>query len=245
MTKKRKLKKMEKMKAKQDEKLNQKDDEQRIEINEEHDDDVDAILNEMAENEKKQKDEEKESQTKQNLENQQKEFSKMNKAFKKVNEELSKITADNNKLKESLDEAKNDWKRLLADFDNYKKRTLRDKELLIKTANEELLKNFLPIKDDLDRAIKSLDEGHDEKAFADGMHMIYKKMNEWLKNEGIEKIETVGHEFNPQFHEALMQAESDEYDENIIMNEISAGYKYKDKVILHSKVVVSKGSSKE
>lgn len=128
--------------------------------------------------------------------------------------------------------------RTAAEFDNYKKRTAREKEDFYKMAVCETVLPFLAVLDNLERAVCAAEESSEEGSVLDGVKMIHKQFSETLSNIGVSVIEAVGCEFNPEMHNAVMTAESDE-DENIILEEFQKGYMYKDKVIRHSMVKVS------
>jgi molecular chaperone GrpE len=134
--------------------------------------------------------------------------------------------------------------RLAAEFDNYKKRTAREFEDIIKRANVRLLRELMDIVDNFERAMSAESEDHSHKAYRQGVELIYNQLSALLTKEGVTPIEAVGKPFDPHYHEAVMQAASDEYDEGTVMQEIQKGYRIGDKVLRHSRVIVSSGSSK-
>ncbi len=143
------------------------------------------------------------------------------------------------------DEAESErFLRLAAEFDNYKKRTAREFEDIIKRANMRLLRELVDIVDNFERAmsVESGDASH--KAYRQGVELIYNQLSGLLTKEGVTPIEAVGRPFDPHYHEAVMQAVSDEYDEGTVTQEIQKGYRIGDKVLRHSRVIVSSGSSK-
>ncbi len=159
-------------------------------------------------------------------------------------------------LKERLEKSEKEYKeledrllRLAAEFDNYKKRTAREFQAIIKNANEELISQLVETLDNFQRALDSASRSNSTKnssdfdSFHKGVELIYQHFIEILRKEGLKEIKAVGEPFDPHFHEAVMQQESDEFPEGVVMDEISKGYILNDKVIKHSKVIVSKGKS--
>ena len=135
--------------------------------------------------------------------------------------------------------------RLAAEFDNYKKRMAKEFGYLVKNANENLILQLLDTLDNFQRALDSAKTSDDYDSFHKGVELIYNHMKEILTKEGLKEIEALGKPFDPNFHEAVTQAESNEHDEGIIMDEISKGYMLNDRLLRASKVVVSKRKPKE
>ena len=133
--------------------------------------------------------------------------------------------------------------RLAAEFDNYKKRTARQFEDIIKTANERLIVQLLDVADNFHRALEAARNSSDYDSLRKGTELIWQHLEDILKKEGLEKIEALGKEFDPQVHDAMMQIESEEHPEGTVALEVSPGYKLSGKIIRHSKVAVSKGNS--
>jgi len=131
--------------------------------------------------------------------------------------------------------------RRAAEFENYKRRTETEKEMLFKYASEPFMLKILPIYDDLKRSLSHIDDDNLE-SLRDGFKMITDKFTQILEGQGVKKMETVGSEFDYEFHEALLQQPSNDIPANIILEEVEAGYLYKDKVLKHAKVVVSQGA---
>lgn len=129
--------------------------------------------------------------------------------------------------------------RLSAEFDNYRKRTLREKMELTRTASESVMQSILPVVDDFDRAIKSIEQGMDFEATKEGILLIYNKFKDFAKQNGIKEIDAAGNVFNTDLHEAITKvpAPSDELKGKII-DVIQKGYYLNDKVIRFAKVVV-------
>jgi len=157
------------------------------------------------------------------------------------------------KSEEQTKELEDRLLRLAAEFDNYKKRMAKEFGYLIKNANENLILQLLDTLDNFQRALDSAPAkggisnktSDDYESFHKGVELIYNHLKEILTKEGLKEIEALGKPFDPNFHEAVTQAESDKYDEGIIIDEISKGYMLNDRLLRASKVVVSKGKGKE
>lgn len=129
--------------------------------------------------------------------------------------------------------------RLQADYDNFRRRTQKEKEDQAKYAASSLLEKLLPVIDNLERAIDSAKQTSNIEMLTQGIDMVYRQMMEALKEEGAAPIEAVGTPFDPHFHQAVMQEPSDQYESGIIMEEFQKGYMLKDKVIRPSMVKVT------
>jgi molecular chaperone GrpE len=168
-------------------------------------------------------------------------------ADKVVTEDHAQENVDlNKKLEEKEKEAAANYDKYLrtvADLENYKKRAIREKSDIIKYGNEELIKDILPFVDSLDRALEH-DTG-DVQAFKDGVALIQYQLLSCLKKHGVERIETAGLNFDPNFHEALMQMESDKHEDNKIVSEMERGYLLNGRLLRPSKVCVCKNKNKE
>ena len=143
-------------------------------------------------------------------------------------------------LAAALQEKDNRLKRLQADFENFRRRTSKEREEIGNVVTQELLKNLLPIVDNFDRAMAT--EQQDGKAFQKGVEMIYTQLGETLKNAGLEPIETEGQKFDPNFHQAVMRVENPDLDDDTIAQELQKGYIVKGKVIRPSMVQVVSNS---
>lgn len=141
-------------------------------------------------------------------------------------------------LERERDEYLDDLKRVAADFDNYRKRTLRDQEALVARAHERLVKELLPVLDDLERALVAAEE-HEEARLEDGVRLVHRELRTALSKEGLVEIETDG-EFDPHVHEALLTQPSEEGD-GAILQVIQKGYRLGDRVLRPARVVVSQG----
>ena len=151
-----------------------------------------------------------------------------------LKERLQKCEEQNKELEDRL-------LRLAAEFDNYKKRTAKEFGNLVKTANENLILELLGTVDNFCRALESDEAKNNHQSFCKGVEMIYAQLWEVLSNQGLEEIESIGQKFDPNFHEAVGQIESNQYEEGIIAQEISKGYILRGKVIKPAKVLVVKG----
>lgn len=142
-------------------------------------------------------------------------------------------------LQEKVDEINDKYLRLYSDFDNYRKRTIKERIELSKTASEEIIIELLPILDDFERANKSNETSKDCEAIKDGINLIYSKFKSTLEKNGLKPIEAIGKEFDTDYHEAITQipAPSDDLKGKIV-DEIEKGYQLNDKVIRFSKVVI-------
>jgi molecular chaperone GrpE len=171
-------------------------------------------------------------------------------------EETKEVQVD--LLKEQLEKTEKEYKeledrllRVAAEFDNYKKRTVREFQSIIKNANEELISQLVETLDNFQRALDSASRSNSTKSSGDfdsfhkGVELIYQHFKDILGKEGLKEIKAIGEPFDPHLHEAVMQQESDEFPDGTVMDEISKGYLLNDKVIRHSKVIVSKGTQKE
>jgi molecular chaperone GrpE len=143
------------------------------------------------------------------------------------------------RLQTLADDSQQRFLRTQADFDNYRKRTLKEKEDFAKYASSKLITELLPIIDNFDRAIAAAGDSAEIESFAKGVNMIFRQLEGVLKAEGLETMDSVGQPFNPEFHQAIMQVESDEHEEGIVVEEVQRGYKLKDKVLRPAMVKVS------
>lgn len=154
-------------------------------------------------------------------------------------EEVERFKAKIAQLEKELEEKENRLLRVQADFDNYRKRTKSEIELMKKYRSQSLATELLTALDNFERALQTEVTSEDGKALLQGVEMVYRHILEVFKNEGIEQIEAVGKEFNPEEHHAVMQGNDDQYDSNIVIEEFQKGYKLKDRVIRPSMVKVN------
>ena len=143
-----------------------------------------------------------------------------------------------NKLQEKVDELEDRVKRQMAEFDNFRKRTEKEKSAMFETGAKSVVEKILPVVDNFERGLAGLSEEEIRQPFAEGMNMIYKQLMAELEKLEVKPIEAVGCEFNPDLHNAVMQVESEEYASGIIAQELQKGYTYRDSVVRHSMVAV-------
>lgn len=140
--------------------------------------------------------------------------------------------------KEKYDELYDKHLRLMAEYDNFKKRTQKEKEELGSFATAGAIEKLLPVIDNLERALESVSEEEKNK-FSEGVEMVYRQMMEILEKMGISEIESVGCEFDPNLHNAVMHVEDENVETSIVVEQFMKGYKFKDKVIRYSMVKVA------
>jgi len=150
--------------------------------------------------------------------------------------------AEDPRLAELAKQAEENQQRYLraqADFDNFRRRTMKEKEELAQYASMKLVGQLVPIIDNFERAIAAASSGSDYDSLAKGVDMILRQLSQTLEAEGLKAIEAVGQPFNPEFHQAIMQVESEEHEEGIVVEEVQKGYMLKDKVLRPAMVKVS------
>lgn len=136
-----------------------------------------------------------------------------------------------NKVRDDLDNLNNQYLRLAADFDNYRKRQTQERESLLKYGTEEALKKLIEVLDNFDRAKQSINSVEDCQKLKETFDILHKQTVDSLTKMGLEVIETEGQKFDPIFHDAVMQTPTDEYPEETIIKELQKGYKLADKVL--------------
>lgn len=152
---------------------------------------------------------------------------------------LAELEQQVNEQEKKIKDLQDSLLRKVAEFENYKRRTENDQFNLIKYAAESFILKVLPIYDDLKRSVNHLSEETNFSSIKEGLELILNKFTKTLEEQGIKEIETIGKEFNVEFHEALLQQPSNEFPDHTVIQEVEAGYLYKDKVIRHAKVIVS------
>ena len=157
---------------------------------------------------------------------------------KKEKKKKEKVDKKHEALKEKVEELEDRVKRQMAEFDNFRKRTDKEKSAMFETGARSVIEKILPVVDNFERGLASVSEDEKGGAFAQGMEMIYKQLIQELDNLDVKPIAAVGEEFNPDFHNAVMQVESDEYESGVIAQELQKGYTYRDTVVRHSMVAV-------
>lgn len=142
------------------------------------------------------------------------------------------------KKDEQIEELNDRLRRQMAEFDNFRKRTEKEKSQMFDMGARTIIEKILPVVDNFERGFTTVDEEDKEDAFVLGMDKVYKQLMTELEAMGVTPIECVGKEFNPDFHNAVMQVESEEYESGIVAQELLKGYMYKDTVVRHSMVAV-------
>lgn len=157
---------------------------------------------------------------------------------KKVEEEA--VISEIELLKEQLDEEKDRYIRQLAEFDNFRKRTQKDREEFIKYANEQLILELVDVLENLERGLETAKESNGKDKLIEGMELVYKQFKDVLESKGLASIKAVGEQFDPYKHEAMMITQTDECGEDTVLEEYTKGYMLNNNVIRCSKVRVSK-----
>jgi molecular chaperone GrpE len=165
-----------------------------------------------------------------------KEESKEEKKEKKKKEKADK---KHDAMQEKIDGLEDRVKRQMAEFDNFRKRTEKEKAAMFEMGAKSVIEKILPVVDNFERGLATVPEEEKDGAFAQGMEMIYKQLMTELDNLEVKPIPAVGEEFNPDFHNAVMQVESEEYEAGIVAQELQKGYTYRDTVVRHSMVAVT------
>ena len=142
-------------------------------------------------------------------------------------------------LKEKIDELNDRLIRQVAEFDNFRKRTDKEKAQMFEQGQGSILEKLLPVIDNFERGLQAVPEAEKDGAFADGMNKIYKQLMKQMEDLGVTPIDAVGKEFDPNFHNAVMQVESEEYESGIVAQELQKGYMFHDTVLRHSMVGVT------
>ncbi len=144
-------------------------------------------------------------------------------------------------MKKELDEQKEKFIRLYADFDNFKRRNAKERVELIQTAGREVIQSMLEVLDDCERAEKQMNQSEDLKQIREGIGLVFTKFRNALQSKGLKEMKSVGEEFNPDFHEAITEIPvPDEKMKGRVVDEVEKGYTLNDKIIRFSKVVVGK-----
>jgi molecular chaperone GrpE len=168
----------------------------------------------------------------------------VNKAEKKSRKKISSRKKDKDaekmqELGQKLEEMNDKYLRLFSEFDNFRKRTTKERLELFKTASEDVILSLLPILDDFERALKAAEENGADDNHKEGIELIYNKFNNTLKQKGLESLDSMGQEFDTDFHEAITKIPAPSPDmKGKVVDVIEKGYKLNDKVIRFAKVVV-------
>lgn len=202
------------------------------EINEEVQDAAEEAVNEEVAEEETEATEENASKEK----NSDKMSWSEKKASKKQEKKEKKDKAD--AYKEQIDQLEDRVKRQMAEFDNFRKRSEKEKAAMFETGAKSVIEKILPVVDNFERGLASVPEDKKEDPFVDGMNRTYKQLLTELAGIGVEPIEALGTPFDPNFHNAVMQVESEEYESGVVAQELLKGYTYRDTVVRHSMVAV-------
>ena len=143
------------------------------------------------------------------------------------------------KKDEKIEELTDRVRRHMAEFDNFRKRTEKEKTQMFETGAKSIVEKILPVVDNFERGLAAVTEEEKGTPFVEGMEKIYKQMMTVLEEAGVKPIEAVGQEFDPNLHNAVMHVEDEEFGENIIAEEFQKGYTYRDSVVRHSMVKVA------
>ncbi len=154
------------------------------------------------------------------------------KSFKKEKKKKS------DKKQELIDELEDKVKRQMAEFENFRKRTEKEKSLMFETGAKSVIEKILPVVDNFERGLSAVPEESKTDPIAEGMEKIYKQLMTELENLGVTPIDATGKEFDPNFHNAVMQVENDELESGTVAQELQKGYMYRDSVVRHSMVSV-------
>ena len=137
-----------------------------------------------------------------------------------------------------IEELNDKVKRQMAEFDNFRKRTEKEKTQMFDMGARTIVEKILPVIDNFERGFTTVEESDKEDAFVEGMDKVYKQLMTELDAVGVKPIECIGKEFDPEYHNAVMQVESEEFESGIVAQELLKGYMYKDTVVRHSMVAV-------
>lgn len=174
-----------------------------------------------------------EEQTKEESKEEPKEEAKEKKGF------FGKKKDKKDKKDEQIDELTDRLKRQMAEFDNFRKRTEKEKAAMFEVGAKSVIEKILPVIDNFERGLSILSEEEKTEPFAQGMDKIYRQLLASLEEIGVKVIEAEGNEFDPNFHNAVMHVDDEKYGENIVAEELQKGYMYRDSVVRHSMVKVA------
>ncbi|MCH4825698.1 nucleotide exchange factor GrpE [Planococcus halocryophilus] len=155
-----------------------------------------------------------------------------------VEEEVEPVN-EVEELREQLEAEQNKYLRLLADYDNFKRRTQKDKEIANKFRSQSLLADLLPVLDNFERAMSVPTKSEESASLIKGIEMVQKSLHEAVNREGLEEIKSVGEQFDPNFHQAVMQEKDDSAEPGVVLQELQKGYILKDRVLRPAMVKVN------
>ena len=160
-------------------------------------------------------------------------------ALEETEKSEKKLFGKKNKKDEKIEELTDRLTRQMAEFDNFRKRTDKEKKQMYEIGAKDIIDKILPVVDNFERGLAAVPEEEKSHPFMEGMDKIYKQLMTTLGEAGVKPIEAVGQEFNPDFHNAVMHVEDEEVGENIVVEEFQKGYTYRDSVVRHSMVKVA------
>ena len=159
-------------------------------------------------------------------------------AEKRAAKKQAKLDKKAQGYKEQIEQLEDKVKRQLAEFENFRNRTEKEKHAMFETGAKSVIEKILPVVDNFERGLATVPEDRKEDPFVDGMNRVYRQLLTELENIGVKPIEAVGKEFDPNLHNAVMQVESEEYESGVVAQELQKGYTYRDSVVRHSMVAV-------
>ncbi len=160
-------------------------------------------------------------------------------AEKKAAKKQAKLDKKTDVYKEQIEQLEDKVKRQLAEFENFRNRSEKEKHAMFETGAKSVIEKILPVVDNFERGLATVPEEKQEDPFVDGMNRVYKQLLTELENIGVKPIEALGQEFDPNLHNAVMQTESEEYESGVVAQELQKGYTYRDSVVRHSMVSVT------
>ncbi len=169
----------------------------------------------------------------------EKEGEEENKDKKEKKRHFIKADTKEDKLKEQLNELNDKVVRQMAEFDNYRKRTEKEKQAMFETGAKSVIEKLLPVVDNFERGLAALEEGAERTPFEEGVLMTYKQLMTELEKLEVRPLDAVGKEFDPNLHNAVMHVDDESLGENIVVEELQKGYTYRDSVVRHSMVKVA------
>ena len=152
---------------------------------------------------------------------------------------FGKKKKEKDKFEQQIEELTDRLKRNMAEFDNFRKRTEKEKAAMYEVGAKDIIEKILPVLDNFERGLAAVPEDEKGSSFAEGIEKIYKQFVKTLEDAGVETIEAVGQQFDPNLHNAVMHVEDEKYGENEIAMELQKGYKYRGSVVRHSMVQVA------
>ena len=163
----------------------------------------------------------------------------MSRAEKKAARKQAKQDKKGDAYREQIGQLEDKVKRQLAEFENFRNRSEKEKQAMFETGAKSVIEKILPVVDNFERGLATVPEEKKEDPFVDGMNRVYRQLLTELENIGVKPIEAVGKEFDPNLHNAVMQTESEEYGAGVVAQERQKGYTSRDRVVRHSMVSVT------